>query len=435
MTAVRAAAARVNTPGRDAVTVLCAAAVLLVLLPSYWVVPGVGGAGRPAVLLGLGALVWWGYAMATPQVQSPEPSPPLRVGAGTFVVALLASYGAAAGVLQTGVEQRAMDRAVLVTVGMVGLMLLAAEGIGRLDRLGRLINVMLACAFVMAVIGIIQFRFGVDPTEWLQIPGLQSTAERSFMGERAGYTRVSGTAIHPIEFAVVLTTLLPMLLYRAFWASSRFWQAVAWTSVVVVAGAVLLTISRTAVLGLVAGGLVLAAGWSMARRVGVAVLAGGFIVVMQALVPGLIGTIYGLFTNWENDPSVAARTRELSEIDVALRDSPWLGRGPRTFVPELHGYVDNQYVLTLIEQGLIGVSALLALLGAAAWLAFRGMRAAPTPQLADLNRALLASVTVVAISFATYDGLSFPMATGVAFCVFGLTAAASRLTVAEGRTS
>ena len=104
------------------------------------------------------------------------------------------------------------------------------------------------------------------------------------------------------------------------------------------------------------------------------------------------------------------------------------GRGIGTFVPKLYDYLDNQYLLTLIEGGLVAVIALVSLLLGALWLARSAGRRATDPSTAMLARALGASVAVHIVTFAAYDGLTFPTAATSLFLVIGLLGALWRLT-------
>ncbi len=57
--------------------------------------------------------------------------------------------------------------------GWLGVLLLAADGIGSLDRLKTLIRRMVMGATAMAALGVTQFFIGVDLAKYIAIPGLR----------------------------------------------------------------------------------------------------------------------------------------------------------------------------------------------------------------------------------------------------------------------
>jgi O-antigen ligase len=89
--------------------------------------------------------------------------------------------------------------------------------------------------------------------------------------------------------------------------------------------------------------------------------------------------------------------------------------------------LDNQYLGTLIETGVIGLLALI-LVFVVPLLCARGVRRrSARPETRDLAQSLAAAVMVGMLSFATFDGLSFPMATNLLFLLLGCCGALRRL--------
>src|SRR5690606_16851310 len=81
----------------------------------------------------------------------------------------------------------------------------------------------------------------------------------------------------------------------------------------------------------------------------IVVLMGFGLAGMYVVVPGMAGTILGLFTG--GDTSVSSRTDSYGKALEFLSVSPVFGRGSGTFMPSYHIF-DNQYLLMAIETGM-----------------------------------------------------------------------------------
>jgi O-antigen ligase len=151
-------------------------------------------------------------------------------------------------------------------------------------------------------------------------------------------------------------------------------------------------------------------------------------------MPGLLGTILGLFQGWDNDPSVQGRAEDWDLImEKHWLDGHWiLGRGEGTFIPQDYTWLDNQWLQTLVGGGIIGIIVLALMhLGAItmAGIAYRRSECA-TRHLA----ACLISTQMIGIAVGfTFDSLGFrtyafflAILTGAAACLWRLTAPAAR---------
>nr|WP_281386459.1 O-antigen ligase family protein [Jiangella mangrovi] len=191
-------------------------------------------------------------------------------------------------------------------------------------------------------------------------------------------------------------------------------------------------ISRSTMVAIAVGALIVGLSWSWRRRM-IALAATPFILVgLRLVLPGALGTILALFENIGNDPSISGRTEDYAAADKFITSSPWFGRGFATFTPELYRLLDNQYLGMLIEVGFIGLVALVALLVTALFLG-RGaaLRCGATTPEGQLSIGVSAAVAVFAVSFGTFDGLGFAAAANALFLFIGLSAAVWRIAVAE----
>lgn len=414
----------------DTVTILSGFIFLLMVLPARYVVGALGAAGTPAGIMGVLCLFWYLSAMLTPKTTPIRGAQPLRPIILLFFCSIMASYAVAMGQSLPGDELNGADRGVLLALGWVGVALLAADGIPRLERLEAVRRRLVAGGTFIAGLGALQFFTSLDLATYLAFPGLTTSTGYTSLLQRDGFNRPSATTTHPIEFGVVLAMLLPLALHGAIHAEpgrkGRRWGQVALILLVLP-----MTVSRSAILGLVVVAAVILPVWPATWRVASAGVMGCAMVILHAVVPGLLGTITGLWTSIASDSSTTSRTDAYSAVGQALGERPLFGRGFATYFPRTYRFLDNQYMGSLIETGLVGTFALLAVLLAGWFLARRARKASSDPALRHLAQCFAASCAVAIISFATFDALSFPMAANMTFLIGGCCGALWRLIRAE----
>ncbi|MFZ5851094.1 MAG: O-antigen ligase family protein [Actinomycetota bacterium] len=434
----------------DATTVASLFVLLLFLVPSRLVVRPVGGTGTPANLLALGALLWWATARLVPGLGGARGRQPVRAGLAPLVLVVLASYTYAmlrgwtielnlhqrsdvfANLVPPTLDQRAAlqvsaaDRGLLSLAAWAGITVLVADGVRRRADLDRLLRRLVLAASVMASLGIMQYFTGVDIAGAFRIPGLSVNGEFGAVGQRSVVRRVAATAIHPIEFGVVLAAVLPLALHYALHAPPARRRA-AWLQAGLVGAALPMAVSRSGILAL----LVLVPAWPARWRWRALLFAPFLAVGMRLAAPGLLGTIRSLFTNLANDPSAQGRTADFGPVLRLVAESPWLGRGFFTFMPRLYRTLDDQYLLILVELGVLGFLALLVFFGAAVGAARGARRRSGEPATRHLGQALAAAVAALAVSYATFDALGFPMAASLTFLLVGCCGALWRQVAGE----
>jgi O-antigen ligase len=282
---------------------------------------------------------------------------------------------------------------------------------------------------IVAFIGLLQFAAGVDLTKYLAIPGLRPVTDDGFVLERAAFRRPAGTTGHPIEFGVVCAIGVPFAAHYAYRAKEAGLKAGKWWLCLgIIAGGAMVSLSRSAILGLCLGGVVLMIGWPGRRRVQALIAAAGFLVVLRMVVPGLIGTLYSLFDNIGDDPSIEGRTDDYASAGKQIAKHFLLGRGNGTYLSEKYGPLDNQYLGTLVQNGYIGLICLIFLFLAGMYAAARVRVISPDPAIRDLALTLIAAQSIVALGAATFDLLWFSTATGLTFVLVGASGALLRVT-------
>ncbi len=405
------------------------AIALLFLLPPRLVVGGLGAAGRPALVLGAGMLVWWLASRMIPGLMI-YGRQPVRWLLGGFLVVHLLSYVAGLDRGLDGVEMRSADRSLITVLALCGFTLIVADGVPSRESLDRLLRWLLWGAAFMAVAGELQFLVGFDVTRFINVPGLSINRPLIGVGNRGaggGFARVAGTAGHYIEFGVILGMLLPVALHYALFARSRAERQRRWVLVAVLAVGIPFSISRAAVLSLAVGLGVLLISWTLRQQYAAVVGLFGFLVVMRILKPGLLGTIQALFQNAKSDPSIQNRQSDYAVVADYVSARPWFGRGAGTFIPERYTLLDNQALGTVVAEGFLGLVALAALFLVPFCLARRVRRNGADEETQHLGQALAASVVVAAACSLTFDSLSFTTFSGTLFLVIGAIGALWRL--------
>jgi hypothetical protein len=242
------------------VTVLQIYAVVLVVIPPTQIIGPLGAVGTPATVIGLGALVLWALGTLTPHHHLHRTVVPLRVVLGLVIGTILLGYTVLHSRFVPVNELMSSDRMLLQVLSWIGVGMLAAEGLADLGEVYRVLRALTAAVTVMAVVGILQFRFGIDLAELMgQIPGLHQNVSVASIQDRDGFRRPAGTATHPIEFGCVIAMAMPLALHLARFdmVSSRFRR---WAPVFVIAMGIPVAVSRSAVLGAVVALVVIIAG-------------------------------------------------------------------------------------------------------------------------------------------------------------------------------
>jgi len=414
-----------TAPPRGAVLSLIVFVVLTGLVQSSMVVPGLGAAGRPAALFALALLALWGFTRLLPST-GPGALTPIRRALLIYLSVFLAAMAAGIDRGLPGVEQRAMDRAFLITLGLGAVVLVAEEGLRSVDDVERVLSWAVAIGAIGAVVGVIQF-LGLDLTTRLSLPGLVPNTTPGDIATRGdvGYRRVRGFALHPIEYGVHLAMLLPVAIHLAMHRTDL--RRLRWVAVGLLAAGIPLSISRSSFLALAVAMGVFAVGFTWRQRANLAAIAVGGTLAFMIVTPGLLGTIRSLFLNAGNDDSVAGRTGDYAHVGELIAERPILGRGPGTFVPERYRVLDNQLLATLLETGWLGLAALALVLVAVINTSIRLVRRSASGRTRSLARALGANAVLAPVVFATFDALGFPIFAGTLILMIGCLAALDRI--------
>jgi O-antigen ligase len=305
-----------------------------------------------------------------------------------------------------------------------------------------LVKVLVAGGAVVAVAAVVESRTGYNVFDHLgqAVPFLRDAQVRT--GEalaRGGNLRAFGSAQSPIALGAAFDLLIPLAIYLT-WKTRRWFWAVA--GVLLLIGG-LATLTRTSVVMLFP--IVLVFLWlrpSDTRRLWPVLVP--VVCAAYFAVPGTLGSIKGAF--FPEGGLIAQQSKNagfggsgrIADIDPALAEwaeRPLLGQGYSTRQTGRENrqtlILDNQWLKTLVETGIVGAFAWL-------WLYGRFIRRlgaeAKRDRSADgvLAVALASSVAAFAVGMFFFDAFSFIQVTFLLFFVLGLGAALLRASAAEG---
>ena len=412
--------------GFDAVALLTVWIVLLVGISARQGVPGFGAIGSPATLLALTTFGLWAAGWVLPTSGLRQDPHPMRPALLLLLGYQVSSYAVATSRSLTALESTGSMRALLLAVAMAGIGLLVADGVQDLARLKVLLRRLVGGITVVATIGIVQF-FTRLPLQF-RLPGLQWNSEAFGIGQRSIFGRPAATTLHPIEFSVVTAALLPLAIHFALHGRTVHQRRNAAGCAALIALAVPMSISRSGILSLVVGLAVLAIGWDWRLRLKALLVGVAAVPVLWAAIPGLVGTLIGLFTDTDNDPSIQARIDRRPRIMELIRQRPVAGLGHGTWSIEDWFLIDNQLYVTTLEMGLLGMALviLVLLLGAGCALLV-GKLPGIGAEDAHLGQAIAASIIALSVSITTFDAFHYRILTGSLFVLLGAAGALWRL--------
>lgn len=404
--------------GFDAVSFLSIYLVLFAAIPSYLTIPALGSIGRLSVLWGLAGIVWWAVYKVQLTRRDGVAANPVKIAVLLLICVLGISFALAnLRGLPTSASTTA-NSSLIRLLSWAGVALVALDGIHDRGRLHTLLRRITVTAGLMALLGMAQFVTGQTLVDSFTLPGFSVSQEVGSVQARGEFTRAAGTATHPLEYGSLLCMVLPLGIAlaiidrkRALWR--RCWPAIA------ISLAVVLSVSRSTLVGVLLGLILFVPNMPPKIRT-MSLFAGSMgIAVMAVAVPGLLGTLRGLFISISSDSSTISRTNSINDaIEIALRN-PIFGEGFGTFLPtEL--ILDNQYLLIIIEGGIIGTLGLLSVILSSVISAWRAQKLSNCFDQKIICAAAAAGTASGLILLAFFDGLSFPITAGTLFIMIGV---------------
>ena len=373
-------------------------------------------------------LWWWAHDRLLPGSQAARGLQPIRLVTYGLAATFTASYVAAFARPIDSVESLAADRSLLYFFGILGVVLLACDGILDRNRLEVFLRRLVAAATGVAFIGILQF-VGLDVSGAFQFPFLTEHSDFPGVQIRSNLRRVAATSSHPIEFGVVLGLVLPLALHYALHA--KHYKRSAWIPVVLIAIGIPLSVSRSGTLAAMVCFVGMWLTWDRPLRVRSAAYASALIVAMRFAVPGLIGTIKSLFINIGSDDSTRGadvRTTPWSGGSSARAPSSGAGSGPccpsGTSCSTTSTWVPSSRPVSWGPSRSCSSSPCRSRL-------VEVPRRGGDPETRSLGQALAVSALGAAVAAGTFDFFAFMQATGVLVIISGCAGALWRLQTPE----
>jgi O-Antigen ligase len=385
------------------------------------------------VVVGLVLLAWFTSLLVDPRARL-RPSGvglPLTI----FIAAVLGSIIVNSGRIHALALESHVLKQLMFFYAYILMFLLIVSVIRTVEEVDKLLKVLVLGATVVAVTAVYEYWTHANLYDNLPrvMPFLQQISAAPGEVNRGGLHRTSASAEHPIALAAALLLLFPFSVYLAMTASRRWWLA----SGILVLGA-FTTVSRTSLIMVTVVGL---AFFCMRPRQVVKAWpwAIPLLIAAQFAVPGALGT----FRYWIQKPSDVVVEQErvqtglsrtqgdqgrLADIAPSLAEfsqTPFLGQGFGTRISDYDHedsaqILDDQWLKTLLETGLLGAVPLACLLLIAVK---RAARRARKQVGVDGWRAVAftASLASYTLSMFVYDAFSFTQSTYLLFIVLALS--------------
>lgn len=412
----------VTVSRRDGAAFLTLVVALLLLVPENLVLVGpLKSVGNPAQLTGLFCLTLWSAARLLGLVGARR-GHPVRWSALAFVLATMSAF--VAGQLRplTLEEGASLTRTVFLMASCLGILLLSVDGLEDPDRLEHLVIRLVAIGGVAALIGLVEFLTDFSYRTTFVLPGLTPAVEIA-SETRGDFSRISGAAAHPIEYAVTLAALTPVALHLALNAPTPATRRACRVAFVAMVLVVPLSLSRAGLLAEVIGLGVYVVHLSARARLNFVVIGLIGLGAFRSAVPGLLGTIRYLFSSAGQDSSISARTNDYALIPGLMDGHWWFGRGLGTFVPTQYFFLDNQYLGSLLEGGMVGLVAFTSLWVTGTCVARGARHRSAEPHERGLAQALAGSIVALGFAAVAFDELSFRQTSFTLFLLVGVAGA------------
>lgn len=329
-----------------------------------------------------------------------------------------------------------VQKALMFLLSFLLVTYVIASVVRRIDDIDYLAKALVVGGAIVAFFALVEARAGINVFNHLDrvLPGLTlgDPEPGGFQKFGTASVRVFASAQHPIALSAALVMLAPLAIYLATRYRQRRWLVCA----ILFAAGCASTVSRTGILMFVVVGIVFL--WLRpreVRRLWPALLLAPL--VIHFALPGTLGSIKhaffpagGLVAEQASMPGEVGSGR-LADLGPALDEwkrEPLVGRGFGTRVIEGNtlgpkaNILDNQWLGSLVETGLIGVFGWL-------WFFVRAVRRFGAEAKRDdsargwLLAALAAGIAAYAFGMLTYDAFSFIQVTFLLFIFVGLGAA------------
>lgn len=264
--------------------------------------------------------------------------------------------------------------------------------------------VLVATMAVVALYGVFESVTGHNPLNNIST-GLASDAVVRQMFTRADVTRARATFEHPISLGTSLSMTIPLALAFATYARSSLGRILTLGATGFMVLALVLTLSRGAYIAtLLALVTLVAASGSTSLRARLAFFAAAVGAIALVFGERVLVQISSTFTV---DASINSRFVDYAPVWRVFVQDPLFGRGLGALNPLSFTYIDNYFLKTLGEMGVLGTAALVALFAIILVKLVGNVVGRAPGRERGLAAALLAAAVAFTFQTATFDSFSF----------------------------
>jgi len=345
----------------------------------------------------------------------------------TIVFVTLASIVANVNRIYALGVQTIVLKGITFFLALILIVYFIASAIRTREELDFVVKVLVAGGAILSFFALIEFNTGFNVFDHLNrvFPLLRNEYSGFHDIEvRGGKARVYGSSQHPIAYGAMLTMLVPLAVYLARRTRTKLWWAAA---VLLVLGS-LATISRTGIVMIIVILVMYARTFpGFVKRLWPLLVPA--ILVIHFALPGSLGTLWGSFfpkggiVAQQEQGTGASGSGRLTHIGPGLSQAmqtPLFGQGYSTRVVDETSslqnapILDNQWLGTLLETGLLGMAAWIWLFVSFTRRMMRRAREDIAAPDAWLYAALGSAIASFAFGMAFYDAFSFIQVTFVA---------------------
>jgi hypothetical protein len=394
------------------------------------------------MVLGAAALILWLLLRALNGPAPARRSEKVTLWLGVFVVVKLLGYANAhLHFLRPG-HATAVDRQLILILTMVGIGLYVGD-VARNPRHRRMIiDLVVAGAAFMALTAVLEKWAAIDVATWFDLPFITDGARIDgegalFAPDRLGIERVFGTATGPIEFAAMLSAIIPLAAHLAIHGRARMERWLGGVAGLLIVVGLPMSVSRTAVVGFFVAGLLTIIGLERRYRAQALLGFGVGVAVLLFVFPAVSNATFGLISDFTGRTGtgvgIEGRTDDYDHVAALIRDRPVLGRGLGVHNPNetqlIDGervrafYLDNQFLTELVNGGVVGFLATIALPLTGIRAGRRARALARDPVDAHLAYSVACALGVLTLTWAFFDAFAFRASTGLFFLLLGVAGA------------
>ena len=403
--------------------------LIIPIIPINEVFPGpLKSHGSPAKIIGLTmlGLVVLGFAFL------PRMSPPRTFYPGVLFLFVywasdLLCWAVGLTHLGSDIVEAGKNRAVLDMICFFGACLYSMTRI-RTERQRSIVLGALAIGLVYeCIIGIIQHTSQIDLHLLLTPPGLSENFGDQGKGtgqtldhERFGALRSFGTAMISIEFAVLAAIAVPIMIHFTRYAKTRQVRGFAALGCVICLLAVPTGVSRSGVIALLVSMSVYMWTFTLRQLASAVLVAVGAIASASLASPTTLPALYETITGSPDDESIISRLNATLKVAQILHEHPIFGLGPGSTPPIEFGFIDNEWLGTLANGGLVGFFGLFIFAVGGIFAFTAALRRVSTPSERGLTFAMGGVFMGILATSYTFDLFGFGQVTFVFFIMNGL---------------